>query len=283
VSFARSETSVITVRILLSGGHFYETRCARDSALLRSLSAILALGPGASHVPSVLQFDSTENGKVRGVAIPSSAIVAVETQPKVDFSPLDIGPEPAVVERAPYIRIPAFLSFKENQRLFDYVKSRESDFNQSSVDGDVIDYRRSRVLYRLDDLGVDFETRIREITPEVLQHFSVNIPPALSYETQLTASNDGDFFKTHNDNGSATGSNRILTYVYYFQREPVAYNGGQLRLYDSLWKDNQWIAAETFHNLAPENNLLVMFPSRITDGRFTLNGWVRDATKPVGT
>ena len=88
----------------------------------------------------------------------------------------------------------------------------------------------------------------------------------------------------------------MLTYVYYFHREPVAFRGGQLRLYDSQVESARWRPAETFSELQPENNMLVLFPSRVmhevlptycssrefADGRFTLNGWVRDQASQNG-
>jgi hypothetical protein len=52
-------------------------------------------------------------------------------------------------------------------------------------------------------------------------------------ETQLTSHNDGGYYRIHNDNGSPSTATRVLTYVYYFHRQPVAFKGGQLRLYDS--------------------------------------------------
>jgi SM-20-related protein len=83
------------------------------------------------------------------------------------------------------------------------------------------------------DLKVDFDERIREIVPEALDYF--RLPPSTGpkLETQLTSHNDGGYYRIHNDNGSPSTATRVLTYVYYFHRQPVAFKGGQLRLYDS--------------------------------------------------
>ena len=194
-----------------------------------------------------------------------------------------------LVERAPYIRIPGFLKREENRQVIDYVVRRESDFVQSKLDIDVPDYRKSMVLPKFDDLGIDLEYRLSEMLPELFAHFSLDLPDQPILETQLTTHNNGGYLKIHNDNGSEVTADRVMTYVYYFFREPQAFRGGELRVYDSKVVNNVWVAADTFVDLAPENNMLLCFPSRLlhevlpmecpsrqfADGRFTLNGWVR--------
>jgi SM-20-related protein len=189
------------------------------------------------------------------------------------------------MERASYIRLPEFLSPEENLQIFDYANFHQLSFVDSKVTPDAVNFRRSAVLYDLDDIGIKFESRIGELMPEVLEQFSILPPTQLRFETQLTVSNDGDFFKPHIDNGTLEISHRIVTYVYYFHRVPQAYRGGQLRLYD----------LELFKDLNPKNNLLVLFPSwvlhevlpvicpsrQFADGRFTINGWVGNTTNFV--
>ena len=194
-----------------------------------------------------------------------------------------------VIEQAPYIRIPGFLTPEENRYLLDYVAQHESDFVKSKLDIDVPDYRKSMVLPKFDDLGIDLENRISEMLPELFAHFALELPDQPIFETQLTTHNDGGYLRIHNDNGSEVPSDRVMTYVYYFFHEPQAFRGGQLRVYDSKVVNNVWVAADTFVDLAPENNMMLCFPSRLlhevlpmecssrqfADGRFTLNGWVR--------
>ena len=196
----------------------------------------------------------------------------------------------AAVERAPYIRIPGFLTADENRRVLDYAVRRQADFVESMLDIDFPDYRKSMILPGFDDLGVDVEGRISEIVPELFAHFRIALPQRSTLETQLTVHKDGGFLKVHNDNGSPVTSDRLLTYVYYFFREPPAFRGGALRIYDSKVVGNVWVAAGTFVDLEPENNMTLFFPSRLVhevlpiacpsgrfaDGRFTLNGWVKD-------
>ncbi len=203
------------------------------------------------------------------------------------------------VERARYIRIPGFLPREENSHVIDYATQRQSDFVESKLDIDVPDYRKSKILPTFCDIGIDLEQRLSEILPEVFGHLGLAMPEQPTFETQLTTHNDGGYLKIHNDNGSPITSTRMLSYVYYFFREPRAFHGGQIRIYDSKVVSNFWVAADTFVDLQPENNMMLFFPSRLLhevlpiacpsrrfdDGRFTLNGWVRDqsmaAAKPL--
>jgi SM-20-related protein len=108
-------------------------------------------------------------------------------------------------------------------------------------------------------------------------------------EAQVTASNDGDFFHFHSDNGSARVSSRHLTFVYFFHREPRQFEGGELRIHDSHLKDGAYVSDDTYQTVVPRQNQIVFFPcellheitpvrcssQRFADSRFTLNGWLR--------
>jgi SM-20-related protein len=228
------------------------------------------------------------NGKSRGVVIPTSAIVAVETDPPLSYSGQSLSDQ---VERAPYIRIPQFLTVEENRRVFDYAIQHQLNFVASKVVTNEADYRKSMILPKFDELEIDLEGQLREILPEVFTRFGMITPPLVVFEKQLTTHNDGGYFKIHNDNGSPESASRLLTYVYYFQRDLAAFTGGQIRIYDSKVVDNTCVAADTFVDLQPENNMVLLFPSRLlhavmpircpsrqfADGRFTLNGWIRDS------
>jgi SM-20-related protein len=273
---------MISVRILLHGGQVYETTCAEDAPMLDSLAEALSGTSGACGSAQLTLEDGTSR---RGVAIPASAILAVETNPPVL---LRWRPKSGI-ERAPYIRIPNFLTEQENHAVLDYAIRKEPDYQTSKVETDVSGHRRSQVLMRLDDLNVDFSGRILEIVPDALNYFGLPLVKEPKLEIQLTTHNEGGYYRIHNDSGTPNTAARVLTYVYYFHRQPVAFQGGQIRLYDSRVEFGRSRPAESFAEISPQNNMLLLFPSRLMhevlptycssrafgDGRFTLNGWVR--------
>ena len=107
-------------------------------------------------------------------------------------------------------------------------------------------------------------------------------------EAQITASIDGSFFGVHTDADRVKVPKRYLTYVYYFNRQPKGFSGGELRIYDDVLRNNKLARGDTFQTIEPLHNRLVLFwartmhevmPVRVAshafaDARFTVNGWV---------
>jgi Rps23 Pro-64 3,4-dihydroxylase Tpa1-like proline 4-hydroxylase len=207
-----------------------------------------------------------------------------------------------VLEVAPSVRaqcvvLDEFLAPQELDELVRYTLQHESDFRISEVvapsgDADVIDYdhRRSRVLM---DLGKHHDliaNRIRSVLPQVVQHLGMEEFPVAWVETQITASNDGDFFGMHSDNDQESIASRKLTFVYFFHGEPCQFKGGELRLHDAKLQEERYVSAGSYKTIVPQQNQIVFFacslpheitpvecPSRaFADSRFTLNGWLHE-------
>ncbi len=122
---------------------------------------------------------------------------------------------------------------------------------------------------------------------------ALRVPPITvgRVEAQVTASVDGSFFGIHTDADYDKVPKRYLTYVYYFNRHPKGFPGGELRVYDDVLRNNKLARAETFSVIEPRHNRIVFFwartmhevarvdvPSRaFADARFTVNGWVNAA------
>lgn len=118
--------------------------------------------------------------------------------------------------------------------------------------------------------------------------FGFDAVPMGKTEVDVTASGDGDFFRTHCDDGLDEHFSRLLTFVYYMHRHPKPFTGGALRVFDSRNDDGHgYRNAETAVVVEPADNRLVMFPSdryhevtrvdcpgnAFADRRFTVNGW----------
>jgi Rps23 Pro-64 3,4-dihydroxylase Tpa1-like proline 4-hydroxylase len=127
------------------------------------------------------------------------------------------------------------------------------------------------------------------VLPDVLQKLGMEPFTIASVEAQITASNDGDFFGFHSDNGSQKVASRYLTFVYFFHREPKQFEGGELRLHDARLENGVYVRAGKYQTIAPRQNQIVFFPCEVmheitpvhcasrnfADSRFTLNGWLR--------
>lgn len=196
-----------------------------------------------------------------------------------------------------YLQIDNFLSKTELNNLLEYVLSQEAKFVSSSTFTNAESYRRSLVLHNFPEFSEQITAKIISILPDIQQQ--LELPPfiASQIEAQITAHNDGNYYKIHNDNGSIDTSNRELTYVYYFYHEPKPFSGGELVIYDSKIENEFYVRGDNFQTIEPRNNSMVIFPSRyfhevlpvicpsqtFADSRFTVNGWIRKSLFQVPT
>ncbi len=195
--------------------------------------------------------------------------------------------------RAQCVVLDEFLAPRELQELTSYVLQHEPDFSASEVIspvGGVVDYehRRSKVLM---DLGPHQDVvleRIKQVLPAVFRKLGMEERLITKTEFQVTASNDGDFFRMHADNAHEEIASRYLTFVYFFHREPKQFEGGELRIHDSRLQGGSYASAGTYQTIVPQQNQIVFFPCELmheitpvecpsgafADSRFTLNGWL---------
>lgn len=187
-----------------------------------------------------------------------------------------------------------FLAPAELDALTRFTLERETQFQLSEVIspgiGGVVDFeqRRSRVLMDLGEHKDVLVNRLRTIFPRILRMLD-HAPFAIARaEAQITASNHGDFFRSHSDNAQEQVASREITFVYFFHREPKKFSGGELRIYDSRWENNSYVPTANCHAIVPEQNEMVLFNSSLaheitpvecstgafSDGRFTVNGWL---------
>jgi Rps23 Pro-64 3,4-dihydroxylase Tpa1-like proline 4-hydroxylase len=206
----------------------------------------------------------------------------------------EVADRPAILP-AKCVVLDEFLAPQELDQLMGFALEHEIEFRASEVvsptaAGGVINYehRRSRVLMDLAQYQDLMLKRIRTVLPQVLEKLGMEQVPIAGVEAQITASGDGDFFCFHSDNGSQKVANRFLTFVYFFQREPRQFVGGELRIHDARLEGDQYVSEGTYQTILPQQNRIVFFPCELmhevtpvecpsglfADSRFTLNGWL---------
>ncbi|MEB3828532.1 2OG-Fe(II) oxygenase [Phormidium sp. CCY1219] len=313
-TFAQTNIQTVHVMLLIAGGHQCELELPANAPLLRQLLEAMAQGSQNPESGSRLfQIPMEEGGAT--LYFPSESIVAIATDPPISLEDLsltannevvsapqpqpqpqpqsDNGQNPQLISSR-YVLMENFLSPADNQRLLQYVLHKQPEFESSKVGSNDPTHRQSKILYYFDEAFDQLiKNRIRDAFPQVVQQLGLSLFEIAQIEGQITAHNDGHYYKVHNDNGDTETATRIISYVYYFHREPQQYNGGALRLYDS-WKlsETLYSQAESFTDIQPRNNSIVFFlssychevmpvscPSReFADSRFTFNGWIRYAS-----
>lgn len=190
--------------------------------------------------------------------------------------------------RHPVVIVDGLLGDAEWSALLARVLASEAQFQPSATHDARADYRHSLVLNPAPDLVEPVVRRVRSLTPDVLPELRVQPITVGVVEAQVTASIDGSFFGVHTDADRQKVPKRYLTYVYYFNRQPKAFSGGELRVYDDVLRNGKLARGETFQVIEPLHNRLVLFWARTMhevmpvrmpsgafgDARFTVNGWV---------
>jgi len=186
-----------------------------------------------------------------------------------------------------------FLVAQEWRALLDFTLSHAAQFCATEVIGSNgqsrLDqtYRRSRVIFDLGPFHQRFADRLLTFLPHVLLRLSHPAFPVSQMEIQLTATNNGEYFRAHTDNDHGQVAGRALTFVYFFHREPRGFDGGALRIYDTANNNGTATRAGPYRDIYPEQNQVIFFNSSclheivpvrcpsgdFADSRFTVNGW----------
>lgn len=291
----------VEIEVTLSGGQTYTSVLRSDSPLLEDLYAGLAAGQSDSaQRPDVLIQLPVDEGRA-AASFMAKSVISITSRPPVliqsESHLVSQGKEPSAVAGPPFVLINDFLTPAENEQLLQYALESEGHFEGSTVYQDfkhTADHstRKSRVLFAIKDSRWRkiFIDRLKLHLPHIFASLGMPTFKFDDIEIQLTASNDGDFFKPHadSDRNNEQVAARVVTFVYYLHRTPKAYSGGDLLLYG---EDPRM----SYHNgghvtaISPDNNCLVSFvssqwhevdlvrcPSRMfQDSRFTINGWLR--------
>jgi Rps23 Pro-64 3,4-dihydroxylase Tpa1-like proline 4-hydroxylase len=189
---------------------------------------------------------------------------------------------------AKFIKFLNFLSPQEHQNMVEWVLKYEQNFELSKSSSSKESYRRSLVMLLTPEAEILIAQRITPIVLMAMEKLGVSGLNLDKIEAQITAHNDGNYYRTHNDNGMSPLDERELTYVYYFYREPKAFSGGELVLYDEKKEGDRFLKADSFKLIEPTNNSIIFFRSRywhqvlpvscpsgnFADSRFTINGWI---------
>jgi Rps23 Pro-64 3,4-dihydroxylase Tpa1-like proline 4-hydroxylase len=286
----------VRVTLLLAGGH----QCAldletSDPILDAFFEAIAARSKGQAPAPRLFQVPM--RGDRALVCFASTDLVGMVTEPPITMPTQALAtvparstdPDAAAVLPSQVLQIENFLSAAEHQALLEYTLQREATFVPTSTSTGAADYRKSVVLHHFPEFSGLMLQKIRDRLPQIQKALHLAPFAIGQIESQLTAHNDDNFYKIHNDNGSPDTATRELTYVYYFYQEPQQFSGGELRVYDSKVENNYYVQADSCQTVIPRNNSIVFFLSRymhevlpvrcpsrqFAHSRFTINGWVR--------
>lgn len=312
----------IKVKLLLAGGQGAALVLPPEHPLLAQLLATVAASDGATAEPRPSVFQIPMEGGRASLAFAAHQLVAVITDPAVVIQadapekPLvpasvasvatgaataavspAVSPAVAAVAAAhahgdlirhPVVQIDGFLSASEVAWLMELAFAAESRFAPARLSDARDDYRQALMLGAPHEVWQLFTGKIRAVMLDVMARLRMGRFTVGNIDCQITASGDGGYFKAHTDAGHNETIKRQLTYVYYFNREPKGFTGGELRVYDDTIRNGKLAATESFQLIEPRHNSIVFFQAPVMhevmpvsvpsgqfrDSRFTVNGWV---------
>ncbi|MFK7829425.1 MAG: 2OG-Fe(II) oxygenase [Congregibacter sp.] len=314
------DAAPIQVRLLLEGGHSETLELAADSAHLTQLFRVLGQRQQGLVEAEHTVFQIPLSGGREALSFSASQLVAVSTTPPiiVEFeeassaasgsglgagvdSGTGLALEPALHAGAarhspPVVVIDDFLSPYEHSDLLAFALQNKALFDAGTVARGLQAARQNLAVL---DFGQQPHSKLvcnRLLTwfPALLGSLAIKPFPIHQVESQLTASNDGHFYRAHLDHDSAAEIERVLTCVYYFSKQPAQFGGGALRIYDSLRGPGIHSQGDSFQQVEPAPNRMVVFPSdsyhellpvrcpsgRFEDSRFAITNWIWRIDEP---
>jgi Rps23 Pro-64 3,4-dihydroxylase Tpa1-like proline 4-hydroxylase len=189
-----------------------------------------------------------------------------------------------------FIKISNFLTNDEIMELFNIIEENKENFQDTTTSTDAEDYRKSKILFTkyYEELYFKWKSKLFNMLSDLCDELChPHFVPEM-FELQIIATNDGGFYKLHSDSGHDTCKDREITFVYYFNREPKKFSGGQLQIYKT---DTSSLQVDEVNSIKidPEHNSIIFFDSKLLhqvlntkvpsknfmDSRFTLTGWFR--------
>jgi len=277
----------IAVTLLLAGGHEQRLSLKATDPVLTALLGSVASRENSRTRSTIFNLE-TEDGK-GSVVLAASDVIAISTTPAIS---IDLARHRVNFE-ARHMKVENYLPTEAVAALLKFVEDRKHDFRPSRATGHTPSEGKSlRVLNELGAFGHMFRERVRIELPRILARLRIPPFPLSEIDCQLLAYGDGHHLGRHRDKGPPPGTSRIVSFGYYFHREPRRFDGGELRLYDGIVENGQYTSSETATDLSPPSNTMVFFPSasyhevlpircpsrRFGDGRFVINGWVHRAS-----
>ena len=198
-------------------------------------------------------------------------------------------PQALDVWPAPFVRVGSFLPPNEHAALLALLLGGRERFNElGRVGAGYVQDAKRRGLVpdprMMAEVQLGFEPRLRKLVEDTLPRLGMGNLGAYHIEGQVSAYLAGGFYRPHSDSGEYRRNEprvRRINCLYYLHRQPKPFTGGDLLLHDGM-------SANTFTRIEPQDNSIVLFPSRCVHevtlvecdpddfgaGRFAVNSYV---------
>ncbi|WP_444995381.1 2OG-Fe(II) oxygenase [Aliikangiella sp. IMCC44359] len=165
----------------------------------------------------------------------------------------------------PLVVIDDFLTSESINLILEHVLAHKNDFRKANIDSNNPYYApNKRATMVLDELAqyknlfADFWANNFDSICEMLGISSFKMKTG---EMKITNHINGGFFQTHADNTTLFGdSKRVISWLYYFCRQPKQFSGGDLFAFDTD-VENQFYKEGKFTKIEAKHNRFIAMPS----------------------
>lgn len=168
---------------------------------------------------------------------------------------------------APFLKCEHMLPPDELEELWQYTLQHERKFRAATVgvdEGLKLDEekRKTLVLTEIEKFRPFITEIIYQKIPILKQIFNITEINPTHIDLKITNHLDKYFFHIHKDDISHSLRNdrRIVSFILFFYKQPKAFDGGDLLLFDTD-KKKQSYKISNFTRIACENNTMIFFPS----------------------
>ena len=194
--------SVIELRLLLEGGQSQSLAIASNSPELSRLFQVLGSRSASGAGSDEQFFQLPLDGGKESFSFSSTQLVAISTRPPVviQFEQQNSAPPPVaqpVIERPQQMVIDDFLGHYEHQDMLAYALQQADAFDLGTVATGQQQARQNLAILEFAQAAHSRLICNRLLTwlPRILQSFGMAPFPVQQVESQLTASNDGHYYR----------------------------------------------------------------------------------------
>jgi hypothetical protein len=269
----------VQVKLCLQGGHVWEFCCDEDDPIVFGLlSALPGAGSAANLPPDGLIQIETRTGE--RLFLTSSSLVSVDIVRITDEMQLLAAKRLAAPSSgsscqstpAPFVLVPNALPDEVHKVLVGHVLAQEAEAKQQPVDG-IFQLNLFPLVQAMEE---GFRVHVDK------GRSKLNIPETSAVRFELFAIGDGKSMTWKNE------ADEIGSLIYQFHKQPKAFTGGGIRLFDSR-TDSDTHESSTFRDLEIKDNSVLIMPEKVVsaglpvhcptrafaDGLFVLRGSIR--------
>jgi hypothetical protein len=255
---AEGQEMEVRVKLGLQGGHSWEFCCDQDDPIVFGLvSALRGADSGGLPPDGLIQIETRAGGRLY---LAASSLISVDVLPILDdLQFMDANrlapsskPTEGISSPSPFMLVPQALPAEVHRALLAHVLTEVAVPQREAQDG--------ACELSLGPLYEQVTKGLRSQADKSCTVLGVPDPLAIDMELKLFAVGNGKSIPWD------AKPDDLLSFVYHFHKQPKAFTGGGIRLFDSRMENGVTRAAVAFRDVEIDDNSALIFPASVVRG-----------------